>query len=194
MYTSKMTEENNPLQCPKGSKFCCLKQTCLSVPPAQGEWTRIAPMGASIKPRIIPPTKCTSERGQQTNIHLKEVVIVPKRPVIPRDYEVNPRLKTMYDYHFNDTGDAILGYCDNRTIPERLYYFKNCQRVQDDLLLAIKEGGKSKIRRYKSDYNKRISEYMAETSFIGKKILRNRIHDHSNCGKIESRCVHYINF
>lgn len=158
------------------------------------EWTRNAPMGGIVYPRVIPPMKTTSDQCNQTNIPLKETVIVPKRPVIPRDYEVNPRMKTMYQYHFNDKGDAILGYCDNRTVAERINYFKNCQRVQADLHRSIKEGGTSGIRRYKSDYNTRISEYMAETSFIGAKIMKNRIHDHTKCGTIPCRCIHYIDF
>lgn len=180
----------------KQSRFCSKKlKFCADLPTSpEREWTRNASMGALINPRIIPPMKSTSDQCHQTNIPLKEVVIVPKRPVIPRDYEVNPRLKTMYQYHYNDKADALLGYCDNRTVSERISYFRNCQRVQNDLFEAIKFGGMSGIRRYKSNYNKRISEYMAETSFIGAKIMQNKIHDHSKCGSLASRCVHYIDF
>lgn len=182
-----MAQETKQLTCSK--KFCRVQPS-----PAEREWTRNASMGAFINPRIIPPMKSTSDQCQQTDISLKEKVIVPKRPVIPRDYEVNPRLKTMYQYHYNDKADALLGYCDNRTISERIDYFKNCQRVQNDLFDAIKFGGMSGIRRHRSDYNKRITEYMAETSFIGENIMKNRIHDHSKCGTLASRCVHYIDF
>lgn len=164
-------------------------------PKRGSEWTRNAPMGSLLNPpRVIPPMKSTSDQCNQANIPLREIVIVPKRPLIPRDYEVNPRLKTMYQYHFNDKGDTILGYCDNRTIAQRIDYFKNCQRAQADLHEAIKIGGTSGIRRYRSDYNKRMTEYMAETSFIGAKIMKSRIHDHSKCGTLASKCVHYIDF
>lgn len=193
-----MIEESKQLTCPKELKFCCIqrpdKKTSPPHPSIEREWTRNAPRGASLKPRVIPLMKSTSEQGNQTNIPLKETVIVPKRPVIPRDYDFNPRMKTMYRYQFNDSGDARLGYCDNRTTAERITFFRNCQRVQDDLLQSIKNGGKSSIRRYKSDYNKRVSEYMAETSFIGGKILKSHIHDHSKCGTSAGRCVHYIDF
>lgn len=164
-------------------------------PKCDSEWTRNAPMGSLLNPpRVIPPMKSTSDQCIQTNIPLRETGIVPKRPTIPRDYEVNPRLKTMYQYHFNDKGDTLLGYCDNRTIAQRIEYFRNCQRAQADLHQSIKDNGTSGIRRYRSDYNKRITEYMAETSFIGAKIMKNRIHDHSKCGTLPSRCIHYIDF
>lgn len=193
-----MLNENQQLTCPKYSKYCSMqrlnKRSFLPQPSNDKIWTRNAPMGGILNPRIIPPMKSTSDQCNQTNILLKESVIVPKRPVIPRDYEVNPRMKTMYQYQFGDSGDAILGYCDNRSILERNRYFKNSQRVQNDLLQVIRNGGKGSVRRYKSNYSKRISEYMAETSFIGGKILKSRIHDHSKCGASASRCVHNIDF
>lgn len=171
------------------------KSTSLPLTSNMKEWTRNAPMGALINPRVIPPMKSSSDQCNQTNIPLKETTILPKRrSVIERDYEINPRMKTMYQYHFNDNADKILRYCDNRTVNERIDYFKNLQRVQDDMLQEIRNGSKSSIRRYRSNYNKRITEYMAETSFIGAKIMKSRIHDHSKCGKSASRCVHYIDF
>lgn len=164
-------------------------------PKRDSEWTRNAPMGSLLNPpRVIPPMKSTSDQCNQTNIPLRKIVNAPKRPLISRDYEVNPRLKTMYQYHFNDIGDTILGYCDNRTIAQRIEYFKNCQRAQIDRHESFKFGGTSGIRRYRSDYNKRMTEYMAETSFIGAKIMKSRIHDHSKCGTLASKCVHYLNF
>lgn len=179
--------------CPDESKFCRIERTTPKQS-AEREWTRIAPMGGIINPRVIPSMKSTWNQSNQTDISLKETVIVPKRPVIPRDYEVNPRLKTMYHYHFNDSGDKILGFCDNRTIAERHAYFRSCERNSEDLLRSFKKGGRGNVRRYKSDYSRRISEYMAETSFIGEKILKSRIHDHSKCGLSQSRCVHHIDF
>lgn len=194
-----MIKENRRLICSNESKSCSMiqrpdKRVSLPHPSKEREWTRNAPMGGIINPRVIPPMKSTTDQCNQTNIPLKETTVVPKRPTIPRDYEINPRMKTMYQYHFNDSADTILGYCDNRSIPERMTYFRNSQRVQDDLLQAIINGAKGSVRRYRSNYDKRISEYMAETSFIGGKILKNRIHDHSKCGKSESRCIHYIDF
>lgn len=196
-----MTQEIKQSPCFKDSKFGCSRpQNVISRRASSphlsssSEWTRNAPMGALINPKVVPKMKSTSDKCDQTSIEFKETVVVPKRPVIPRDYDVNPRLKTMYQYHYNDKGDALLGYCDNRTVQERIRYFKNCQRVQDDLLISIKEGNMSGIRRYRSNYNHRISEYMAETSFIGAQIMKNRIHDHSKCGTLVSRCVHYIDF
>lgn len=191
-----MIAENKQFPCTKEEKFCCIprQDKRASNSSVEREWTRNGPLGAIIHPRVIPPMKSMLDQCNQTNILLKETSVVPKRPVIPRDYEINPRMKTMYHYHFNDSADALLGYCDNRTIAERNVYFKNCQRVQDDLLQAIRSGGNGSVRRYQSNYNKRISEYMAETSFIGGKILKSRIHDHSKCGKSACRCVHYIDF
>ncbi len=189
-----MIEQNKQLTCSKDAKFCRIERTQPLHLPAEREWTRIAPMGATINPRVIPPMKSTSDQCNQTNIPLKETVIVPRRPVVPRDYETNPKMKTMYHYHFNDSGDTILGYCDNRPIMERNRYFKSCHRAQDDFFQAIKNGGKNGIRRYRSDYSKWISEYMVETSFVGGKILKHRIHDHTACGKSANRCIHYIDF
>lgn len=197
-YNKKMIEGIKPFACPKETKFCCIELRDKRASPqasAERQWTRIAPMGSLLNPpRVIPPMKSTSDQCNQTNILIKEPVTVPRRPIIPRDYDVNARMKTMYQYHFNDSGDTLLGYCDNRTVTERITNFRNCQRVQDDLLQAIKNGGRGSIRRYKSNYNKRISEYMAETSFIGGKIIKSRIHDHSQCGASASRCIHSIDF
>lgn len=184
-----MTEINQPSSCPNYSKLIPITNS-----PLEREWTRLNPMGSTIRPRLIPPTKSTSDQGNQTNIPLKEEVIVPKRPAVPRDYEINPKLKTMYHYQYNDSGDMALGFCDNRTITERNRYFKNMHRAQNDLLLKIKNGSGSGIRRYRSNYDKIISEYMAETSFIGWKILKSRIHDHTKCGNTSSRCVHFVDF
>lgn len=199
--TTKMSKEINESVHSNQTKFCCYLQCQVNVPdkcvPYQScrrEWTRNAPMGALLNPRMIPAMKITTDQGTQAVLNIKETVTVPKRPVIPRDYDINPRLKTMYSYHFNDTGDAILGYCDNRSQAERHRYFKNCQKLQNDLMEAIKNRNRSHINIYRSNRNKRITEYMAETSYIGGKIMSNRIHDHSNCGKTPNRCVHYIDF
>lgn len=192
------------LTCTKESNFCYnqrkeenlpdLKCHSQPHPSTVREWSRTAPMGVFLNPRVIPPTKSTSDECNQTNIQVIDPVTMPKRSIIAKDYEINPRLKTMYQYHYNDSADALLRYCDNRTITERIAYFRNCQRVQEDLYQTIKDGAKGKIRRYRSNYNKRMSEYMAETSYIGGKILKSKIHDHSKCGSTAGRCVHYIDF
>lgn len=189
----------NHLTCPEGSKFCSMKSqhvsdTSFTHPSTEHEWTRNAPMGRVLRnPRVIPPMKNTSDQCNQTNVPVKATVVVPKNSVIARDYDVNPRLKTTYQHYFNGTADALLGYCDNRTFAQRISYFRNCQRAQDELLFAMKNGMYS-IPKYRSDYNKRISEYMAEISFVGAKIIKSRIHDHSKCGPSSRKCVHYMDF
>lgn len=120
---------------------------------------------------------------------------ITDKKVIQKDYNVSPRLKTMYQYHFNDTADGRLGDCDNRSIEERLKYFKRREKLQNDLLYEIKHRlDPPPPRKYRSDYSKRVTEYMAETSYVGAVIMKCRIHDHSKCGPTPRRCVHYLNF
>lgn len=130
--------------------------------------------------------------------HRKQIVnAVPrsKKRIPPREFEINPNMKTMYQYHFNDTADARLGYCEQRSIESRNVYFKRCQQHEKNLV----ELGKFNMtppppRKYRSDWNQRISEYAAEISYVGSMFIRNRIHDHSSCGRLAKNCVHYIEF
>lgn len=115
-----------------------------------------------------------------------------ERSVIQKDYVVNPRVETTYQQHFNNTANLRLGYCDNRSIEERHRFFKESKRRQDDLLQSIKSKSVSNYRRYKSDCRQRISEYMAETSYIGGAIMNSNIHNHSKCPS--KQCTHFIKF
>lgn len=119
----------------------------------------------------------------------------PQRKLVktPKELEVNPKLKTMYQYQFNDTANARLGYTDTRSITERIQYLKRSQKLQNDLMEDKRKTIKYPPLKYRSDKNQRISEYMAEISYIGGKIMSSKIHDHSKCGT-PPKCVHYISF
>lgn len=111
----------------------------------------------------------------------------------PKELEVNPNLKTMYQYQFNDTANARLGYTNTRSITERIQYLKRSQKLQNDLIDDRRKKNNYPPRKYRSDKNQRISEYKAEISYIGGKIMSSKIHDHLKCAS-PSKCVHYINF
>lgn len=118
--------------------------------------------------------------------------LFPLKPKPPREYEINPRMKTMYQYQYNDAADVRLGYCDNSSIEKRNEHFKRCQKHGRELCkLRMPE---PPPRKYRSDRNKRVSEYTAEISYVGAKFMTARIHDHSQCGRLPKNCVHYIEF
>lgn len=118
-----------------------------------------------------------------------------RKRVIPRQYEVNPNMKTMYQYHYNDTGDDRLGYCDQRSIEALHQQFKRSQQRQKNLReLFHLRMPEAPPRKYRSDYSKRISEYSAEISYVASKFTSNKIHDHTKCGRLPKHCVHYIEF
>lgn len=112
----------------------------------------------------------------------------------PKELETNPKMKTMYQYQFNDTANARLGCSDSRTITERIEYLRRSQKLQNDLIDDRKRAIKYPPRKYRSDKNPRISEYMSEISYIGGKIMSSRLHDHSKCGEPRMKCKHYIQF
>lgn len=112
----------------------------------------------------------------------------------PKELESSSELKTMYQYQFNDTANARFGRADNRSITERIQYFKRSQKLQNDLINDRKKEIKYPPRKYRSDKNQRISEYMAEISYIGGKIMASRLHHHSKCGEPRMKCEHYIKF
>lgn len=112
----------------------------------------------------------------------------------PRELETNPKPKTMYQYQFNDTANARFECTDNRTITERIEYFKRSQKLQNDLIDDSKRDIKYPAPKYRSDKNVRISEYMAEISYVGAKIMSSRMHDHSKCGQPRMKCEHFIKF
>lgn len=121
--------------------------------------------------------------------------LFPLKPIPPREYEINPTMKTMYQYQFNDAADVRLGHCDNRSIESRNKYFKRCQKHGQDFVELFKlHMPEPPPRKYRSDRNKRVSEYTAEISYVGAKIMSNRIHDHTQCGRLPKYCVHYIEF
>lgn len=114
---------------------------------------------------------------------------------IPREYEVNPTMKTMYQYQFNDSADTKLGYCGNQSVEDLHQQFKRCQqRAKTAVELYNLSLPELPPRKYRSDYSRRISEYAAEISYVGSKFILNNIHDHSNCGRVPKKCIHYIEF
>ncbi len=118
-----------------------------------------------------------------------------KRRIPRREFEVNPNMKTMYQYQYNDTADEMLGYCDNRSIESLNEYFKRCQQNAKNMLELHKLGmPELPPRKYRSDYNKRVSEYTAEIGYVASKFVSYKIHDHSKCGRLPRKCVHYIEF
>lgn len=156
--------------------------------------------------------KCT-EKGSQTNKPLNKMKrLTPNQNyqrepicsqprstkiseptgVIQKDYIVNPRIQTTYQHHFNDPADLRLGFCDNRSIEERHRESKERRRRQDDSLQSMKLKYVSNQRKYKSDCRQRISEYMAETSYIGGAIMKSGIHNHLKCP--HKHCTHFITF
>lgn len=139
-----------------------------------------------------PVKKIKSYAVQQNYQREPHYLESPERTVIQKDHIVNPRVETTYQQHFNNTADLRLGYCDNRSIEERHRCFKESKRRQDDLLQSIKSKSVSNYRRYKSDCRQRISEYMAETSYIGGAIMNSGIHNHSKCPS--KHCTHFIKF
>lgn len=114
---------------------------------------------------------------------------------ISREYEVNPNMKTMYQYQFNDTADVKLGYCANKSVESLNEQFKRTQqrsKIAVELFkLSLPE---APPRKYRSDYSRRITEYAAEISYVGSKFILNNIHDHSKCGRVPKNCIHYIEF
>lgn len=165
-------------------------------PTIQAAKRREEETNSSVGPLVYPLTKAkplynsTNETNDQCIQTDKEIKITKKHEpnvVIQRDYLVNPRVQTTYQQHFNATGDIRLGYCDNRSIDERYRYFKSCQKLQDDMFQRARSKGAS--QRYSSNYNQRISEYMAETSYIGGAIMKSGIHNHFKCPR---RCTHFI--
>lgn len=118
-----------------------------------------------------------------------------KKRIQPRQFEVNPNMKTMYQYQFNDSADLRLGYCDERSVEDLNRQFKRCQQSQRNMWELFKlNTPELPPKKYRSDYNKRISEYAAEICYVGSKFLSNKIHDHSSCGRLPKHCVHYIEF
>lgn len=120
--------------------------------------------------------------------------IKPFNAKTPKELETNPKMKTMYQYQFNDTANARFGCSDTRTITERIQYFKRSQKLQNDLIDDRKKEIKYPPRKYRSDKNQRISEYMAEISYIGGKIMSSRLHNHKKCGQPRMKCEHYVKF
>lgn len=149
---------------------------------------------SSLRPLAYPQSKakplCNSANDQciQTDKQIKITKSHEPNVVIQKDYEVNPKIQTTYQHHFNATGDLRLGYCDNRSIDERHRYFKSCQKLQEDMFQRARS--KCVSQKYSSNYNKRISEYMAETSYIGGAIMKSGIHNHLKCPT--TRCTHFI--
>lgn len=132
--------------------------------------------------------------SRQNPIVITRIPRLSEKKRIPRkEYETNPNMKTMYQYHYNDTGDVRLSECDNRSVESLNKHFKSCQRRG---IIAIElfnlRMPEAPNRKYRSDTNKRISEYAAEICYVGTKITKNRIHDHSMCGRLQKNCVHYI--
>lgn len=127
--------------------------------------------------------------------HTKLPRLSEKKRITAIEYELNPHMKTMYQYQFNDTADVRLGRCDNRSVECRNKDFRSCQRrgiVAIELCkLSLPE---LPPRKFRSDRSKRVTEYAAEINYVGSKIISNRIHDHSTCGRLAKHCVHYIEF
>lgn len=136
--------------------------------------------------------KNPKDRSNQTDQPVKTVKSLPRIGVVQKDYIVNPRVQTTYQQHFNHTADLRLGYCDNRSIEERHRYFKNQKKIQTDLLQSMKEKNVANYRKYKMNSRQRISEYMAETSYVGNAIMKSGIHNHLKCPS--KRCTHFITF
>lgn len=134
--------------------------------------------------------KNSNDQGNQTEKPVKIIKSLTRIGVVQQDYMSNPRVQTTYQQHFNRTADLRLGYCDNRSIEERHRDFKNQKRLQDDLLQSIKSRNVSSHRRY--NCRQRISEYMAETSYVGEVIMKSGIHNHLKCPS--KHCTHFITF
>ncbi len=111
--------------------------------------------------------------------------------VIQKDYAVNPRIQTTYQHHYNNAADLRLGYCDNRSIEERHRYFKERRKLQADAIQTHKSNYASNYHKY-NNTRQGLTEYMAETSYVGATILKSGIHNHLKC---PSRgCTHFITF
>lgn len=136
--------------------------------------------------------KNSNDQGNQTEKHVKIIRSPARSDVIQKDFIANPRVQTTYQHHFNRTADLRLGYCDNRSIEERHRYFKNQSKLQDELFQSIKAKNVSNHRRYKNNCRQRISEYMAETSYVGEAIMKSGIHNHLKCPS--KHCTHFITF
>lgn len=150
------------------------------------------PFGIDDPFQILARFKASRQKSVSTgnSSHLRSTRRIP-----PREYEVNPNMKTMYQYHFNDTGDVSRGHCDNRSIQSLNEDFKRCQMNCKNLLELFKfNEPELPPRKYRSDRNKRISEYAAEIGYVGAKIISHNLHDHSKCGRLPKNCVHYIEF
>lgn len=128
-------------------------------------------------------------------INQPKMFVKRKNVKTPKELEANSDLKTMYQYQFNDTANARFNSVDTRSITERNEYFKRSQKLQNDLLNDRKKEIKYPPRKYRSDKNQRISEYMAEISYIGGKIMSSRLHHHAKCGQPpRMKCEHYVKF
>lgn len=154
------------------------------------EWNRISSIVPLVysRPQAKSPCQSINNKFVQTEKSKNISKKVEQNLVVHKDYLVNPRVWTTYQQHFNSSADLRLGYCDNRSIDERHRYFKSCQKLQEDLAQSFKSKGVS--RKYNSNHNQRISEYMAQTSYLGGAIIKSGIHNHSKCPT--KRCTHFI--
>lgn len=154
------------------------------------EFTLRPPFGIDDQTQVLARFRASRPRPPVDPLHSRRRKRIP-----PIEFEVNPNMKTMYQYQFNDPADERLGFCDNRSIESLNNHFKRCQRHQRNVMEAIKMHlPELPPRKYRSDRNKRVSEYTAEISYVGAKIMSNKIHDHSQCGRLPKNCVHYIEF
>lgn len=169
----------------KQSKMC-------SNPSNGGECTR-SDLRAPFSTHLL--TEFMNSSKHKSNNIVDPPRLFPLKPIQRREYEVNPTMKTMYQYQYSDPADVRLGHCDNRSIESRNEHFKRCQKHGRDFVELFKlRLPEPPPRKYKSDRSKRVSEYTAEISYVGAKILSSRIHDHSQCGRLPKNCVHYIEF